>query len=360
MPSDLLSKQEIQDHHMEAEDFPDEDFANLPLDELDAAIFQESTNVADIVHNNSPNESTAIKPNRATKPPTAQFEQNSVTASGSWLSSRNCRSSAQKTDYEGFPTGVAAPLAVRTYPMEFAANAEMDFVDEDMDCLLINEQTRDLNQLPAQLGLHTDRQRITKKTEISSSSCAITNESSRSVIPRRQSYMTSTPGFNRPAANTCPQSRSSAPALTLTSPPFTYLCLLEQMVSSPDFQTTEIRLKAFIVTLLGKLSCSNNLWRVTATISDGTGYLDVELSNDLLRSLLGFSVAEKGVLKRDSARRGELDAGMKRCQEELVDMCCIMTIVVEAEGRKAVVTKAEAISEEALQELEQRVKAVRK
>lgn len=71
--------------------------------------------------------------------------------------------------------------------------------------------------------------------------------------------------------------------------------------------------------------------------------------------LLGFSVEEKAVLKRDPARKRELDSGMKRCQEELVDMCCIMTITVEPEGRKAVVTKADRVSKKMLQELEQRV-----
>lgn len=144
--------------------------------------------------------------------------------------------------------------------------------------------------------------------------------------------------------------------LTLTSSPFTYLCLLDELISKPRPHTLEIRVKAFIVTLSGKLSSSNGLWRVSATISDGTGYLDVELSDEVLTGLLGFSVAEKGALKRDPARRCELDAGMRRCQEELVDMCCVMTIAVEPEGRKAVVTKADPVNEKVLQELEQRVR----
>lgn len=122
----------------------------------------------------------------------------------------------------------------------------------------------------------------------------------------------------------------------------------------------EIHVKAFIVTLLGKLTSSNGVWSVSATISDGTGYLDVELSNEVLTGLLGFSVAEKGALKRDPSRRGELDAGMRRCQEELVDMCCIMTVIVQPEGRKAVVTKVDPVSEKILQELEQRVRDGRK
>ncbi|KAE8292093.1 RecQ-mediated genome instability protein 1 [Larimichthys crocea] len=131
------------------------------------------------------------------------------------------------------------------------------------------------------------------------------------------------------------------------------------MMSKPHKHTTKIHVKAFIVTLLGRLSSSNGLWRICASISDGTGYLDVELSDEVLTGLLGFSVAEKGALKRDPARRGELDTGMMRCQQELVDMCCVMTIEVEAEGRKAVVTKAQPVDEKVLQELEQRVACLR-
>uniref|UniRef100_A0A8C2WPI4 RecQ-mediated genome instability protein 1 n=1 Tax=Cyclopterus lumpus TaxID=8103 RepID=A0A8C2WPI4_CYCLU len=152
------------------------------------------------------------------------------------------------------------------------------------------------------------------------------------------------------------QSDGSVPALTLTSPPFTYVCLLEEMTSKPQPHTTEIRVKAFIVTLVGKLSSNNGLWRVGATISDGTGYLDVELSDAVLTGLLGFSVAGKAALKRDPARRGELDTGMRRCQEGLVDMCCVMTIVFEPGGSKALVTKADPVNEKVFQELEQRLK----
>lgn len=139
-----------------------------------------------------------------------------------------------------------------------------------------------------------------------------------------------------------------------SSPPFTYICLLDNTARTDN---AEIVVKAFIVTLLGKLSSNNGFWQVSATISDGTGYLDVELSDEVLKGLLGFSVAEKALMKRDPARKGELEAGMKRCQEGLVDMCCLMSIRLDKEGSgKAVVTKAEAVKEQDLQALEERVR----
>ncbi len=368
LPSDDVIQQEIPDHNMADEDFPDEDFDDLPLDELDGVIFQESTNVTaqpDSSRRSTPqnDNGTTGNRNRATKPQTAQFEQHAL----SRLGSSGSRSGTQKRDYQGCTRGatgqIFSPAASEpSQELEFLTNDEGDFMDEDMDCILTEVETNRVqtgrtggpNQLPVQQGPSRDT------TETSVSSCRLPSDSSRSVTPQGQSYTSSTAECDRLPAKTGPQSGSSVPALTLTSPPFTYLCLLEEMMSKPHPRATEIRIKAFIVTLLGKLSSSSGLWRVCATISDGTGYLDVELSNEVLTGLLGFSVAEKGALKRDPARRGELDAGMRRCQEELVDMCCVMTIVVEPDGGKAVVTKADPVNEKVLQEMEQRARDGRK
>lgn len=307
---------------MEDEDFPDEDFDAIPMDELDAVLFHENT--ADLSRRLKDN------PDRTPTVRTVEFGQKSVTSSASRLSATNSKSTKQIRKDGGW-LAAATPSAL--------ANADCNFMEEDMDCMLIDVKTGGTAALPVQQEPSTNRDSYTKKTIISDSGGVLGNDSSWSVTTRKQ---------------------SSTPALTLTSSPFTYLCLLEQMVSRPDFQSTEIRLKAFIVTLLGKLSSSNNAWNIRATISDGTGYLDAELSDEVLRGLLGFSVEEKGVLKRDPSQRGRLEMGMRKCQEELVDMCCIMTLVVEAEDRKAVVTKVEAISENVLQELEQRRRAERK
>lgn len=296
----------------------DEDFDTLPIDELEAIMFQENVDFSQRVMET---------PHGATTAQTVKLKQTCVTSSGSRFSTSNSKSTMQKRDYGGRPAA-GTPSA--------SANADIEFMDEDMDCILIDVQTGGTTALPVQRGPSTDRESYTKNTNVSTSGCAPSSDSSRSVTSHKPFL---------------------SPALTLSSSPFTYLCLLEQMMSRSDFQMTEICLKAFIVTLLGKLSSSNNVWNICATISDGTGYLDVELSDEVLRGLLGFSVEEKGALKRDPLRRGQLEMGMRRCQEELVDMCCIMTLVVKAEGRKAVVTKVEAISEKVLQQLEQRLRA---
>uniref|UniRef100_A0A8C7GQE9 RecQ-mediated genome instability protein 1 n=1 Tax=Oncorhynchus kisutch TaxID=8019 RepID=A0A8C7GQE9_ONCKI len=136
----------------------------------------------------------------------------------------------------------------------------------------------------------------------------------------------------------------SAATVTLDSSPFTYLCLLQQVAAGASGLLecmSEVCVKAFIVTLQGNLKCSKGEWLVSASISDGTGYMDVHLSDQVLTGLLGFSAAEKS--KLDPARK---DAGMKACQ-------------LDPAGGKAVVLKADAVTEEDFRALEERVKGRR-
>lgn len=337
---------------MPEEDFPDEDFDDLPLDELDSEIFQEATDItgqSDSSHRWTP-QNSGVRGNPNTNPVT------------------------RKRDYQGQTRGATGELAAPTStslssPAALEASHEVaidesDFMDEDMDCFLEEAETYGVQpersggdkKLPVQQGLSRDRESAANTTESPGCSYSLSSKSLKSVTERPLSTPQGQTDSVRLPATKDPESESTVPALTLASPPFTYLRLLEDRMSKPQSHATEIRVKAFIVTLSGKLTSNKGVWSICAAISDGTGYLDVELSDEVLTSLLGFSVAEKAALKRDPARRGELDAGMRRCQEKLVDMCCIMTISVEPGARKAVVTRAEEVSEKVLQELEQRVK----
>ncbi|XP_056275735.1 recQ-mediated genome instability protein 1 isoform X1 [Pseudoliparis swirei] len=378
---DLSIQQQSSDHNMAVEDFPDEDFDDLPLDELDSVAFPQSNNITTpsvSSHRSTPQSSDRLtgNPNRATKAQTAQFEQHSLNlGSGSRLGSSNSRSTMPKRDNQGClieAVGQVLSPAAASHELGFVTNDDNDVMDDDMDCFLSEVETdwtEASNQPPVQQGASRDQESFTNNTVTSGSSRRVTSNSSKSATerfsfessrntPQAQHLNPNIAGFESVEIDR--QRDSPVPALTLTSPPFTYVCLLEEMTSKPQPHTTAIRVKAFIVTLVGKLSSSNGLWRVCATISDGTGYLDVELSDEVLTGLLGFSVAGKAALKRDPARRGELDTGMRRCQEELVDMCCVMTIALEPDGRKALVTKADPVDEKVFQELEQRLKDRRK
>lgn len=354
---------ETHDHHMVEENFLDEDFDDLPLDELDSVIFQEDA-----------------------PPPRESWPGNSSAANN--IESRNpnvSRSTTQKRDYLGCPVGGSGDLNTATskpssfpaasnaiHEPETAAFPDSTSIDEDMDGFFEEVELQNL-QSENSVGptCQPVQQRPYKGSEgiTSGSSCGLDRKPTNSVSSRRSSFVLEGSGgppevqlpslgsseSHKLCTKPCSPNDRIDPAVTLTSSPFTYLCLLEKMISSTHPEITEIHVKGFIVTLLGKMSSSNGVWSVTATISDGTGYLDVELSDQVLTNLLGFSVPEKGALKRDPARRAELEAGMRRCQEELVDMCCIMTIAVGHGGRKPVVTKADPVSERVLQELEQRV-----
>ncbi|XP_032435337.1 recQ-mediated genome instability protein 1 [Xiphophorus hellerii] len=349
--SDVMN-QNSQEDNMADDEFPDEDF---PLDELDSVILQESGNVDNdhrSTHQNNRILENQSSVERATKAQPVRFEAQTSHGSGTFEGSVPFRS--LKRDHQGFSREASTTSKAFFSPSVLEPSKELglgvnddNFMDEDMDCLfqevepntVQRERSGGLAQISAKEQFGRDRE--------SNTSSSLSWMSPKTVTGTSQEKIHS---LN--AAEGDP----SFPALTLTSVPFTYLCLLDKLMSKPCSQPTEICVKAFIVTLLGKLISSNGVWSVSASISDGTGYLDVELSNEVLTGLLGFSVAEKTALKRDPLRRGELDSGMRRCQEELVDMCCIMTIVVKPGNGRAVVAKAQPVSERVLRELEQRVR----
>ncbi|XP_036383853.1 recQ-mediated genome instability protein 1 [Megalops cyprinoides] len=146
--------------------------------------------------------------------------------------------------------------------------------------------------------------------------------------------------------------RSPAISVELNTPPFTYLSVLlrENLAGA-----TVVRLKAFIFTLTGSLQSSSGVWQVKATISDGTGYLDVCLSDEVLVGLIGFSVAESKSLKKDASERHRVTEGLQRCQRELVDMCCLMTVRFDPTGPSAEVLHVDQVTEENCSGLERRV-----
>lgn len=328
--SDHVIQQEMTEHRVVVEDFPEEGFDDLPLDELDSVIFQENREF-----NSGPDSRIETNPNSSktsAKPQTGQVEQHHSYSS--------------------------APSEPSRQSSHTPANDGSDFMDENMDCLEVDSFAVDTNRTgePPQSPFHPQ---TSGERDGATSSLKPSSTSSHSV-PLEQSRLSIAAESDGTSAKHPPGDDVTAPGVTLTSPPFTYLSLFEEVVSRPRPHVIRFCVKAFIVTLLGNLSGKSGLWRVCATISDGTGYLDVELSNEVLTSMLGFSVAEKGALKRNPARRSELDAGMKRCQEQLVDMCCVMTLAVEPGTRKAVVMKADPVSEEVYQQLEQRVRDRRK
>ncbi|NXI68948.1 RMI1 protein, partial [Anseranas semipalmata] len=125
-----------------------------------------------------------------------------------------------------------------------------------------------------------------------------------------------------------------AHGLDLNSPPFTYISLL--LAKKPE-AVTIVKVKCFIVTLTGNLTSSNGSWGIKAKISDGSAYLEVDFADDILTSLIGFSVLEMNMLRKDPALRLKLKDGLEKCQKQLIDLCCLMTIEFNPFQNKATV-----------------------
>ncbi|NXP25233.1 RMI1 protein, partial [Scytalopus superciliaris] len=146
--------------------------------------------------------------------------------------------------------------------------------------------------------------------------------------------------------------RAEEKDLDLDSPPFTYISLL--LAKKPE-TVTILKVKCFIVTLTGNLTNSNGSWGIKAKISDGSAYLEVDFADDILTSLIGFSVPEINRLKKDPASRLKLKDGLEKCQKQLIDLCCLMTIEFNPFQSKTTVLILEDADEIHLEQLKKRL-----
>ncbi|KFZ51481.1 RecQ-mediated genome instability protein 1 [Podiceps cristatus] len=140
--------------------------------------------------------------------------------------------------------------------------------------------------------------------------------------------------------------------LGLDSPPFTYISLLH----AKKLKTvTILKVKCFIVTLTGNLTSSNGSWGIKAKVSDGSAYLEVDFADDILTNLIGFSVLEMNRLKKDPALHLKLKDGLQKCQKQLIDLCCLMTIEFNPLQSKATVLFLQDADARHLEQLKKRL-----
>ncbi|XP_029473215.1 recQ-mediated genome instability protein 1 [Rhinatrema bivittatum] len=138
----------------------------------------------------------------------------------------------------------------------------------------------------------------------------------------------------------------------LDSPPFTYLSVL----LARNINTVKtVQIKSFIVTLNGNLSNSSGFWSIKAKISDGTAYLDVDFKDEVLTKLIGFSVSDMKRLKKDPNQHQQLTAGLQKCQRELIDLCCLMTITFNPSHSSATVLSLQDVNMEVAEDLKKRL-----
>ncbi|XP_069891585.1 recQ-mediated genome instability protein 1 [Dipodomys merriami] len=172
-------------------------------------------------------------------------------------------------------------------------------------------------------------------------------------VPKKSSQISSENGHHLQACSkSVENSTNISLAMDLHSPPFIYLSVL--MASKPK-EVTTVKVKAFIVTLTGNLSSSGGIWSITAKVSDGTAYLDVDFENEILTGLIGFSVSEMKKLKKDPLKYQKFLEGLQKCQRNLIDLCCLMTISFNPSLCKAMVLALEDVSMEHLENLKKRL-----
>ncbi|NXG59335.1 RMI1 protein, partial [Hemiprocne comata] len=138
----------------------------------------------------------------------------------------------------------------------------------------------------------------------------------------------------------------------LDSHPFTYVSLL--LAKKPE-TVTVLKIKCFIVTLTGNLTSSNGFWSIKAKISDGSAYLEVDFADEILTSLIGFSVPEMNRLKKDPALHLKIKDGLEKCQKQLIDLCCLMTIEFNPLHPKATVLILQDADARHLEQLKKRL-----
>ncbi|KAM7077092.1 RMI1 protein, partial [Ciconia maguari] len=146
--------------------------------------------------------------------------------------------------------------------------------------------------------------------------------------------------------------RAAEAHLDLDSPPFTYISLL--LAKKPEIVTI-LKVKCFLVTLTGNLTSSSGSWGIKAKISDGSAYLEVDFADDILTSLIGFSVPEMNRLKKDPALHLKLKDGLEKCQKQLIDLCCLMTIEFNPLQSKATVLMLQDADAKHLEQLKKRL-----
>lgn len=182
----------------------------------------------------------------------------------------------------------------------------------------------------------------------------IVNEELVNYVPKRNSQISNENDhhFQHCSPRSSQDSTNLSITMDLYSPPFIYLSVL--MASKPKKVVT-VKVKAFIVTLTGNLSSSGGIWSVAAKISDGTAYLDVDFVDEILTSLIGFSVPEMKKLKKEPLQYQKFMEGLQKCQRDLIDLCCLMTISFNPSLSKAMVLALEDVNVKHLENLKKRL-----
>ncbi|XP_067839246.1 recQ-mediated genome instability protein 1 [Heptranchias perlo] len=354
---------EFESENRELLDYNEEDFDEFPLDELDDYLFLQGEINSDIEPYGAMSQSPKSHKSLAEDPQRSNMKCVAAVAANSRSSpcqEQNVKAADNTSGYRS--QSQAKPFGSGLYT-ENAGPSSMLNAQESHDSLKktgINSVERRNNTDILTMELESKQLKSLVPYEpFDSRTMHVTNPENVCTMSEVTSSSSSSGGSFPHACvkiNNINGRNSNNGSVELNSPPFTYLNIL--LDKKPDVITV-VKIKGFIVTLLDKLASNGGLWSIKARISDGTAYTDVELGDDILRSLIGFSVAEVRVSIKCPNQQQEVTAGLQKCQQELVDLCCLMTIEFNPSVTTARVLTLHEVSIEDLQDLERRVHEAR-
>ncbi|XP_074851272.1 recQ-mediated genome instability protein 1 [Carettochelys insculpta] len=261
------------------------------------------------------------------------------------------------------------PRSLLNCSSEKDGRAQLDSVSKEKSCgreLSVGDENRTSNfslnhnvqhsqNFTSDLSWENILQQKCSKIDVVNSSQKTCNFSDSRLLNRRPVNFskTDTEISKQNCAQTFPdKTREKYKSLELDSPPFTYISVL--LANTPEMMTT-VKVKAFIVTLTGNLTSSSGFWTIMAKISDGTAYLEVDIADEILTSLIGFSVPEMKALRKDPTLHQKLKDGLQKCQRELIDLCCLMTVKFDPFQSKATVLILQDVDAVDLEHLKKRL-----
>ncbi|NXW51943.1 RMI1 protein, partial [Nyctiprogne leucopyga] len=262
-----------------------------------------------------------------------------------------CNSSLNGTFQKGYVNERGKPVEATSKQKTFGRTV----LDGDQNRMGSFSQHRSVHQTrsSADFSLENPPEERQNDTDLDESRCKSQYTSDSRLLNYDPIFSKSNPEADQQKhdSHTFPY-RAVEARLDLDSPPFTYISLL--LAKKPE-TVTMLKVKCFIVTLTGNLTSSNGSWGIKAKISDGSAYLEVDFADDILTSLIGFSVPEMSRLKKDRALHLKLKDGLEKCQKQLIDLCCLMTIEFNPLQSKATVLILQDTDARHLEQLRKRL-----
>ncbi|XP_076233777.1 uncharacterized protein LOC143178808 [Calliopsis andreniformis] len=112
------------------------------------------------------------------------------------------------------------------------------------------------------------------------------------------------------------------------------------------------------VEILGKLAKKDLRWILEATVTDGTGKIEVSFSNEVLENLLGFTVQEfslKKKLKKNPEIERELRMSFRNAEQKIKTLDAVLELELDV-GKKPKVIKITELTQEQKETVEKRLK----